>query len=396
MTAGRALGRIGATMLVLIATLGAGSYATGTARAHSTGVSGALRALVEQDSLRPGPDSARVAKLLDAMAATDRLACELVADQMGNFWWDGDDDGLGAFSDARAPLRVAKDSLRGHVRESRAITLLVTRLSADDPCVRRIAAKLLGRSAIPNDRLTALLDNSAPRVREAAAYAIGEGDRHGARSALESRLGGRDSSLAAMSAWALSELHDSASVPALIRAARSQVALVRLGVMRALGEIKDEGTVMEVERAVRDSHAGVRRAAVRALGELGLVRSSDVLAAALADKDAEVRFAAASALGELHELRRAPGALIRAASSTETRLAELAMHALAEIKDPATLDVLVGALAHQNREVRLSAVQALGEIRSAKAVPALLRALKDPDPEVRRAAAEALGEMREG
>ncbi|HMG94956.1 MAG TPA: hypothetical protein VK565_01565, partial [Gemmatimonadaceae bacterium] len=38
---------------------------------------------------RPGPDSGRVAILIDALGRTDPVICELIADQLGNFWWSG-------------------------------------------------------------------------------------------------------------------------------------------------------------------------------------------------------------------------------------------------------------------------------------------------------------------
>ena len=34
---------------------------------------------------RPGPDSGRVAILLDALGKTDPVVCELIGDQLGNF-----------------------------------------------------------------------------------------------------------------------------------------------------------------------------------------------------------------------------------------------------------------------------------------------------------------------
>jgi HEAT repeat protein len=355
---------------------------------------GAPHVPVQEDSLRPGPDSTRIATLLDALGSGDRLVCDMFADQVGNFW--SNDDGLGVFSDRAGSSQPAKDSLHGRVRQPKAIALLTSKLSTENACVRRVAAKLLGRSVVTTDRLVALMDDPSPRVREAAAYAIGEGDRGHAHAALESKLGSRDTSLAAMSAWALAEVHDSASVPALLGAIKSPVARVRMGVIQALGELKNEGTAEAIEHAAGDSHAGVRHAAVDALGEFGLERSVTVLSTALSDADARVRYAAASALGDIHDLRKAPDALIRAASSSDVRLAEQAVHSLAEIKDPATVDVMIGVLSHPNRELRLNAVQALGEMRSKKAVPGLIRALKDSDPEVRKAAAEALGELKEG
>ena len=43
---------------------------------------------------RPGPDSGRVAILIDALGRTDPVVCELIGDQLGNFWW-GNSSGVG-------------------------------------------------------------------------------------------------------------------------------------------------------------------------------------------------------------------------------------------------------------------------------------------------------------
>lgn len=140
----------------------------------------------------------------------------------------------------------------------------------------------------------------------------------------------------------------------------------------------------------------MRTAAAWALGSIGDARSAATLAAALDDPSIDVRASAAHAYGELHGIDRAPDALVRAVRSGDARLRRVAAHALVEIHDPATLDVLIGLFSNEDRDVRLDAVRAVGELKSAKAQPALLRALKDPDAEVRRVAAEALGEIREG
>jgi HEAT repeat protein len=319
--------------------------------------------VTHSDSLRPGPDSGRVAQLLSALGATDPLICELISDQLGNFWTSNGRSGLGRFSDASLPLQAAKDSVSGHVRDPRAIRLLETNLNAENSCVRRLSAKLLGQSAEKTDELLRQLGSSSSRVREAAAYAIGEGERKEARSALERALQERPGAEAAMYAWAIGEIQDTASLPALTRAARAPNARVRLASVWALGAIEDARAIPELEHALADDNMGVR-------------------------------YAAAEAFGSLHDVRTAPSALVHAAQSGDTELKRLAARALAEIHDPATIDVLIALVTSANRETRLDAVRALGEIRSPKAVPILVRALKDADPEVRKSAAEVLGEIK--
>jgi len=49
---------------------------------------------------RAGADSARVATLLNALGRTDPVICDLIGDQLGNFWMGGQPGRLGRFDDA--------------------------------------------------------------------------------------------------------------------------------------------------------------------------------------------------------------------------------------------------------------------------------------------------------
>jgi len=402
---------------------------------------------------RPGADSARVATLLTALGKTDPVVCDLIGDQLGNFWMGGEPGGLGRFADSPSGVQGAKDSLAGKITDPRAVTLLVATLSADNACVRRVAAKLLGHSNVTADALQTLLASPSPRIRESAAYAAGEGERREIRGTLEKMLG--DSSApAAMAAWALGGIEDPASGPALEGALHSTSPKVRLAAVWALGQFEDasyakdilplirdpdpamRATVAEalgqmrsprvgaallgaltdrnetVRRAavsalgdiheqsavgplegllISDGDAQVRRECASALGNLGLARSLDPLARALSDPDLEVEREAASAIEDLNDVDKAPAALVKATTASDLELRRGATKALAHIKDVATLQALADRLADADKEVRLAAVEGLGEMQVAAAIPGLTKALNDPDPEVRRAAAEALG-----
>ncbi|HKE92084.1 MAG TPA: HEAT repeat domain-containing protein, partial [Gemmatimonadales bacterium] len=183
---------------------------------------------------RAGADSARVAMLLNALAHTDPLVCDLIGDQLGNFWLGGEAGRLGRFDDA-PNVQGAKDSLAGTVTDPRALSLLVATLGADNQCVRRVAAKLLGESDVSANVLDGLLQHASPRIRESAAYAAGVGGRHETRSALERRLADTATGPAAMAAWALGEIQDPASAPALQAAVHAPSPRVRLASAWALG-----------------------------------------------------------------------------------------------------------------------------------------------------------------
>jgi HEAT repeat protein len=406
---------------------------------------------------RAGADSARVASFLTALGRTDPVVCQMISDQIGNFWMSGE-GGLGRFTDDPDLTQGAKDSLSGSVSDPRAITLLISTLSTNDACVRRVAAKLLGRSAVTNDVLRNLLTNPSSRIREAAAFAAGENERHELRGPLEHQLGDSVPGPAAMAAWALGELQDPASEQALIEAVHSTAPRVRLAGVWALGELQDASAAREVvpmlrdpdsamrataaealgemksartgaalvgaltdraasvrEAAVRalddlrehsaipalegmvlnDPDPDIRRAAANALGDFSASRSLEPLARALADRDPEVQREAAEAIGDLDDVSKAPPALVRASASTDLELRRRATRTLGKIGDPATVTALAERITDDDKDVRLSAVEGLGEMKVPSAIPSLTRALGDRDPEVRRAAAEALGKSRE-
>jgi HEAT repeat protein len=406
---------------------------------------------------RGGADSARVAALLNALARTDPVVCDLIGDQLGNFWWGGQAGGLGRFADA-PNVQGAKDSLAGTISDPRALSLLVAIIGTENPCVRRVAAKLLGQSAVAASVLNGLLDDPSPRIRESAAYAAGVGERRETIASLKRRLADTDVGPAAMAAWALGEIQDPSAGAALQNALHATSPRVRLAAVWALGKFEDAsyakdvlpflrdgdpvmrataaealgemkgprvgaalvGALTDRNDAVRlaavsaladleersavgpleellsnDSDPRVRRECANALGNLSLARSLEPLARALADPDADVRRQAANAIEDLDDVTKAPAALVRATTSPDLELRRHATKALAHIGDVATVQALAERLSDDDREVRLAAVEGLGEMRVPGAMPGLTRALNDRDPEVRRAAAEALGKTQD-
>lgn len=414
-------------LVVLLAAAGVGSAAAATTMLTIAGPSPQSITIGGWNDERPGPDSSRVARLLTTMGQTDPVACEMLSDQIGNFWWGGDEWGIGRLSDARTDVRAAKDSVSGHVRDAGAIRHLVATLSADDPCVRRTAAKMLGNSTIADNELARLFDDASPRVREAALYAAGSEERPALRGRLEDALESRDDATAAMAAWALGNLEMRESVGPLSTALRRNNGRVRInaawalgmiedaraveplrGVLRdpdpilratavsALGDIEALGSAADVERVLReDNDRRVRLAAIEALGNIESMTSLDVLSSVLDGNDVELSIAAVEAIDNLDDINRAPAGLLRAAGSNVPELRRSAAMALGNIADPNTVDILIGLLRDADAEVRMAAVEGLGEIGTPAAKPGLTRALEDANAEVRRAAVDALAEIEE-
>lgn len=348
------------------------------------------------ESEMTGPDSARLVQFLDALAATDPVICELVSDPIGNFWISDGDYGIGQFSDTRNAARAAKDSVSRHISDAAAIRVLAARLGADDPCVRKVAAELLGNSTVSDDALGRLLGTESARVREAALRATGERERPALRGRVERMLSADEASVAAMAAWALGELDSNESVGALRRALGHESASVRLAAAHALGEIAHPAALADLERAVsRDADRRVRHVAIEALGELERPSSVDVLARVLEGDDLVLSVAAAEAIGQLDELGTAPSALVGALESAHAPLRRAAIEALVQIEDASLAPRLLPHITDADAEVRVMVIEALGEMRARDAIPALKRALTDSVPDVRRAALEALAEIEE-
>jgi HEAT repeat protein len=376
---------------------------------------------------RPGPDSGRVAILIDALGRTDPVICELIADQLGNFWSSGGREGVGRLAATSATVQIAKDSIGGTITDARAINRLVAELDGSNACTRRVASKMLGESSISTARLNSLLTDASANVRESAALAAGASEHHDAIPALERALDDRSPAVAAMAAWALGEIEDHASVPTLLKFVRSGDSRVRLSAIWALGQLEDARAVTDIIATLRDPNAtiramsadvlgdfekadavapleralgtdtdvNVRAEAAASLGQISSPSSGPALGKALSDPDITVRRAAAEALGDLDELRTAPSGLVGALSSSDPELRYRAAKSLSSIADPATTSALVGVLSSTDAELRKDAVEALGKIGSRVAVEAITKALNDRDPEVRKAAAEALGDIKD-
>ena len=379
---------------------------------------------------RPGPDSGRVAILIDALGRTDPVICELIGDQLGNFWW-GNSSGIGRLAGSSATVQAAKDSTSGNITDPRAINRLVAELDGANACTRRVAAKLLGNSTITAARLNSLLSSASANVRESAALAAANSDHKEAIPALQRMLDDQSPAVVAMAAYALGELEDKSSVPALVKLVRSGDEHVRLSAIWALGQLEDGRAVSAIITTLRDQNVAIRRMsadvlgqfnddseksqaiaplelalqgdadpevraqAAKSLGQISSPSSATALGRALSDADISVRRAAAEAIGDLDDVRVAPAGLVAALNSPDPELRYRAAKAIASIADPATTSAVIGILSSPDAELRKDAVEALGKIGTQPAVQAITKALNDRDPEVRKAAAEALGEIKD-
>lgn len=104
-------------------------------------------------------------------------------------------------------------------------------------------------------------------------------------------------------------------------------------------------------------------------------------------------------LGELNvkllKRRRDVDGLIKVLQTgTHPESREEAAEALGDIRDPKSVDPLIGALKDRDHEVREEAAEALAKIGDKRAAEPLNALLGDPSPDVRRAAEKALERLR--
>jgi HEAT repeat protein len=318
----------------------------------------------------PGPDSARVESYLAAVRGMEPMYCEMLVDQVGNFWNSSGDFRIGLLAESNRSWEVARDSLYGATTDPAALRREVRGLDDANPCVRRAAAKLLGRSGPAGyNAIREALRSGSERVREAAALAAGQNDEAVALADdLLRATRDQNPSVVAMATWALSEFEKPEHLNRLAELARHPEVRVRRAAAHGVGHIELPARVVPaLLPLLGDDDAGVRYYAASGLGNQEDARAAPQLAQLLSDRDHRVKLAAAEALGDLDDMGQ---------------------------QAPAVIDALGRALGDPDPEIRGAIVHALGHIEDQRVTPHLLRALKDTHPEVRKLAAEALGERK--
>lgn len=253
-------------------------------------------------------------------------------------------------------------------------------LRSPNPMARRDAAFALGKLGSygadgVDDLIQLVKKDQDKRVREAAAFALGEICKESLRAAGHADL-----------------------LPALKGALKDKEPLVRRSAAFALGSLGTDGAAAarDVEAALDDPDPAVRQNAAWALGRLGQ-DTVQALRKALRDKDARVRRDAASAVGQLNEKGRpALPELLDCCLHPDTEVKKFALATLVRLvnrEDARVAAELKPVLNDPDLEVRSNAALALGNIggdAAREAVPVLIDALKQGHTELRRQAAVAI------
>ncbi len=172
------------------------------------------------------------------------------------------------------------------------------------------------------------------------------------------------------------------SVEPILQSLASRDPRVRREAAFLLGGLEDARAVEPLMAGVRDEDAGVRENAAYALGQLSALTGARQevvlsLASLLSDPSDEVSEAARKAL--VRYGRAAVPTLVAACRGGGTREVVASLNALREIGDSDAEEVMIDALGHPDRRVRVAAVAGLITAGTGRSVEPLLNALRDED-----------------
>lgn len=183
------------------------------------------------------PDSLLAARFLAGLRGATPLTCEMAIRSLGIGWgWRGQQRVPDARIDQQELIRWASEG----PRDPSAVPPLSAGLVDDDPCVRRMAARLLGRmrNQEANEALLSALSAPDPALRALAAIGLGYAEDRSTVDPLMETLRDEVASVRATAAWALGELEDERALPALAQLlARDSAPEVRRAAAIAIGSL---------------------------------------------------------------------------------------------------------------------------------------------------------------
>ncbi|MEM1309285.1 MAG: HEAT repeat domain-containing protein [Cyanobacteria bacterium P01_H01_bin.153] len=257
--------------------------------------------------------------------------------------------------------------------QNTALQQLETRQELLDTILLQRFRFALGQEFAATTNLITSLSDANSRVREDAAFALGQ-------------LGQGNPSI----------------FQALVDCFSDSSSDVRYRAARALGQIGrgDPNIVQTLIKCLSDENSSVRYQSATVLGEL---KSSDPnivqpLIECLSDENSSVRYQSAVVLGQLDRGNQSSiQTLIECLSDDNSSIRENAAGALGELKnsDSTILQALIKCLKDNNSRVRENAVRALGKLRNSDPtiLQALIKCLKDSEGTLRYLAADSLGRL---
>lgn len=201
------------------------------------------RASARVQNAGPGrpDDSTTLAGLLAAARGANPVLCGLAARAVEQEWGDFFPGDVTLPASGGGAVLPTVPALLRMLRNPAVVTPLGAAIADRDPCVRRLAAPLLGRTRQP--RAVELLRNALAEhnadVRAAGALGLGFAQHAGTVAPLIAALRDSAPQVRAMAAWALGEIEDTTARAPLTRLLiADDAADVRKAAAWALGKLK--------------------------------------------------------------------------------------------------------------------------------------------------------------
>ncbi len=170
---------------------------------------------------------------------------------------------------------------------------------------------------------------------------------------------------------------------------------IRAAAAMALGQLADKAVTPALIKAAADKDVNVRYAAVYAMGIVKDPASLDALTRALRDADEDVRAHAAQSLAELADKQAAPALLERVQQDLIGPVRGHAVIALARLGERSVAPALVAHLgAEKDPKVLAATAHAVGQLGAPTDIPALEKLLTHPDAQVVEYVRAAIAALR--
>jgi HEAT repeat protein len=301
-------------------------------------------------------------------------------------------------SEPDALVRESAVKIAGYFGYPECADGVVARCTDGDEAVRAAAIEHLpyfddGRAG---QIFASVLENDTPRVRAAAAKALGAVPEAPALLLLRKAAGDADGWVRYFAASSMGQQGDGSALDVLSLLATTDTAPhVRIAAIDAIGRIGGDGALAILSPLIPDE-TEIGMAAIRASGA---IRSEDAVSAlreALRSRDAARRAAAVDAIAACSGAEAIELLQWTASSDVDGNVAQAALNGLGTIANrntPASAGAVASLVALLSDPARRSDVIEVAGRLAPSAIPVLAESLATDDPPVRRGVVEALGRL---
>lgn len=258
------------------------------------------------------------------------------------------------------------------------------KLKSKDVAERRQGADMIGqsRNAKGAPALLGALSDDSPRVRQAAADALGLlAWREASPKLCDLLLKDKDASVRQQAASSLSLIMDQGAGPSLVKALDDSEPSVRYAALHTISVLRYAPAEDRVRELLGSGDSTLRRSAIAALGRLQSKKSGPAIAAALDDADPLVTAEAIKAIGVIPYAEGAPGLVKLLDAARQPSLRVEAALALAKLGRSDGLLTAYEFLKSPELSIRSQAMTVVGDVgdaRSLQLIEEMYAAEQDP------------------